>query len=85
MDLPRHQRALHRGFGDALARSFEFAATLGIFTVVGYVIDRALGTIPWFTVGLALFALIGQFVKFWYAYDAEMRREEAQFEAGRRR
>lgn len=85
MDLSRHQRELHRGFGDALARSFEFAATLGIFTVVGYLIDRALGTVPWCTVALALFCLVGQFIKFWYVYDADMRREEARFDEERRR
>ncbi len=85
MDLTSHRRDLNRGFGDTLARSFEFAATLALFTVLGWLLDRWLGTMPWFTVGLAVFALAGLFIKFWYVYDAEMTREQARFEEGRRR
>jgi len=83
VDLTRQQRDLHRGLGDTLARSFEFAASLAIFTVVGYLVDRWLGTVPWFTIALAMFALTGQFVRFWYAYDADMRREQSRFEERR--
>lgn len=85
MDTTRHQRDLHRGFGDALARSFEFAATLGLFTFAGYLLDRRLGTGPWLMVGLAVFCLVGQFVKLWFAYDAEMRGHEQRFAEERRR
>ncbi len=76
MDRLRARRDLHRGFGDALSRAFEFAATTGIFLAIGFGLDRWLGTTPLLMIVLVVFALVGQFVKLWYAYDAEMRRLE---------
>jgi uncharacterized membrane protein len=75
-DIQRSRRELHRGFGDALSRAFEFAATTLVFLGLGWLVDRWLGTTPVFMIVLAVFALVGQFVKLWYAYDAEMRRLE---------
>jgi F0F1-type ATP synthase assembly protein I len=76
VDLPA-RRAMNRGLGDALSRAFEFAATLGLCVVVGLFLDRKFGTTPWFMIGLSIFSLVGQFIKIWYAYDAEMKRHEA--------
>jgi F0F1-type ATP synthase assembly protein I len=84
VDLIPHQRDLHRGFGNALARAFEFAGTLGVFVVVGYLLDRWLGTEPWITLAAALFCVVGQFVKLWAAYTAEMQRHESEFWERRR-
>jgi len=75
----RYQRDLHRGFGNALSRAFEFAGTLGVFVALGWLLDRWLGTAPWLTVVLALFCMVGQFVKLWSAYSVEMQRQEAEF------
>ena len=85
MDPSQHRRELHRGFGDALARAFEFAASLAIFVGLGWLVDRALDTQPWFMIGLGVFCLVGQFIKVWYAYDADMRRHEAAFREERLR
>jgi F0F1-type ATP synthase assembly protein I len=69
---------MNRGLGDALSRAFEFAATLGVCFVIGLFLDRRFGTTPLFMIVLSIFSLVGQFIKLWYAYDAEMKRHEAQ-------
>lgn len=71
------RRDLNKGFGDGMSRAFEIAITPVVFGAVGYGIDLLAGTGPWFAVGLALFAVIGMFVRVWYGYDAEMRAHEA--------
>ena len=77
MDHQRAKRELNRGFGDALAAGFEFAAVAAIFAGVGWLIDRRLGTAPVFTIILVVVALAGLFARFWYSYEATMRRHEA--------
>jgi len=72
----RAKRELNTGFANALTRSIEFAVTTAIFCGLGWLVDRRLGTAPAFIIGLSVLALVGQFVRFWYAYDAEMRRHE---------
>jgi F0F1-type ATP synthase assembly protein I len=72
-----NKRGLYNGFGDGLAQAFEFAVTPAIFGAIGYVIDRALGIVPVFTIVLSLLCLVGIFLKTWYVYDAEMRAHEA--------
>jgi hypothetical protein len=71
------RRELYNGFGDGLARAFEFAATPALFAGGGWLLDRWLGLFPLFTIGLFLFAMAGQFVMMWVRYDAEMKRQEA--------
>lgn len=65
------------GFGDGLSRAFEIALTPAIFGGLGFVVDRMTGTVPVFTIGLLLFALVGMFARTWFAYDAQMRQHEA--------
>lgn len=82
MDLSA-RRDLNNGFGDALSRAFEFAATPAIFGGVGYLIDQWLDTTPIFTIVLALWAVVGSTVLWWYRYDAKMRQIEAELVARR--
>ena len=72
------------GFGNGFSRAFEFAATPAIFGVIGYFVDRWLGTTPFLTIGLTLFAVVGVFLKLWLDYDATMKVEEAKTLAARR-
>ncbi|MGE0880619.1 MAG: AtpZ/AtpI family protein [Acidimicrobiia bacterium] len=76
MDLLREKRELNRGFGDSMARASELALTSALFAGLGYLLDRWIGIFPVLTIVLFLFAVAGQFVKMWYAYDAEMRAHE---------
>jgi F0F1-type ATP synthase assembly protein I len=64
--------------GDRPPHSFELVLTPGLLGLTGYVIDRAIGTVPLFSVLLSLFGIVGVFAAFWYRYDARMRRLEAE-------
>ena len=70
------RRELYSGFGDSLALAFEFAATPSLFGWIGYFIDRRLGTTPWLTIALVIFALAGLTVRIYYRYVAAMAEHE---------
>jgi hypothetical protein len=77
------KRDLYNGFGDGLARAFEYAVTPAIFGFLGWLLDRAVGTLPLFTIVLALLCVVGMFLKTWYTYDAMMRAHDAESPWGR--
>lgn len=79
----RARRELNQGFGEALSRAFELAVTPVVFGFFGYLIDMRLGTSPIFMLVLALFAVVGSFVKLWYAYDGAMKARDAEAPWGR--
>jgi F0F1-type ATP synthase assembly protein I len=76
MDL-RERRELNNGFGEALSRAFELAATPAIFAGVGWLVDRWLGTSPLFLIVLFLFAIAGVGYMTWFKYEEEMKQHEA--------
>ena len=82
MDLD-DRRALYNGFGDTLARGVEFALTPAIFGFLGYLLDRAIGTLPVFLIVFTVLCVVGMFIKSWYAYDAQMKEHEAAAPWGR--
>ncbi|MGD9703674.1 MAG: AtpZ/AtpI family protein [Acidimicrobiia bacterium] len=63
--------------GETFSKGIEFVGVLLVFFGLGWFADRALGTAPWCTIALTLLGVTGQFVRVWYAYDAEMRMHEA--------
>ncbi|MDH4145713.1 MAG: AtpZ/AtpI family protein [Acidimicrobiia bacterium] len=71
-----YRRELNNGFGDALARAFEFAVTPVVFGVLGFLVDRWLGVVPLFTLLFSLTVLAYMFWKMWREYDAAMRLQE---------
>jgi F0F1-type ATP synthase assembly protein I len=78
------KRNANPAVGDALAKAFEFAATVGIFTFIGFGLDRWLGTTPLFMIVLFVIVLIEQILRLWFSYVAEMKvHEEARRQAGR--
>ena len=79
MDLreQRARRELNNGFGEALSRAFELAATPAIFAGVGWLVDRWLGTSPLFLIVLFLFAIAGVGYMTWFKYEEEMKQHEA--------
>jgi F0F1-type ATP synthase assembly protein I len=79
-----NQRELYNGFGDGLAQAFEFAVTPAVFGVLGYILDRVLGTVPLFTILLALLCVVGMFLKTWFVYDAAMKAHDDQSPWARR-
>ena len=63
---------------DSLGRGAEISVSVGIFLVVGLVVDNSLGTRPIFTILLSLFSLLGSFVRMWYVYDGNMKVQEVK-------
>ena len=63
---------------DNIGRGMDFALVILVFLGIGWAIDRALDTRPAFMIGCTVFAVVGQFVRMWYAYDARMSQLEAE-------
>ena len=74
MDLKARQD-LNQGFGNALGLAVEMVGTPMIFGLLGWLLDRWLGTSPVFTLVLFLFGIVGMAVKTYYAYVEKMKRE----------
>ena len=77
MEQQTDTQRLYNGFGNTLARAFELVVTPTLFGLIGYGIDRVLGTLPVFTVILAVFCVIGMSVKMYYGYIVAMEAHEA--------
>jgi F0F1-type ATP synthase assembly protein I len=63
---------------DKIGKGIDVALVTLAFLGIGYGLDRWLDTKPLFMVGLVVLALIGEFLRFWYDYDARMKVLEAQ-------
>lgn len=68
----------YNGFGDGLTLAFEIALVPTILGLIGYGIDRLLGTVPIFTIVLAVLGVIGLSTRLFYDYDARMKEHEAE-------
>jgi len=77
LDL-RDKRELYNGFGETLARAFEFVVTPMLFGFGGHLLDGRLGTGAVFTAMLALFALAGTSIRMYFGYEAAMQAHEAK-------
>lgn len=66
------KRAVASGSSDSMGRGAELAVSVGLFTVGGLLLDGALDTRPWMTIGLVCFAMAGNFARMYYAYTAKM-------------
>jgi F0F1-type ATP synthase assembly protein I len=60
-----------------LGRGTELAVSVLVFTLIGLALDAAFNTLPWFTVGLVIFSTVGNFVRMYYSYNAQMESLEA--------
>jgi Putative F0F1-ATPase subunit Ca2+/Mg2+ transporter len=61
------------------SQGFELALTPAVFGLIGYGIDRLLGTVPAVTIVLAVFAFVGVAVRMWFGYDAQMKVEQERY------
>ena len=48
------------------------AISVLVFCVIGLVVDALAGTTPTITIALVVFSLVGNFVRMYYQYKAEM-------------
>jgi F0F1-type ATP synthase assembly protein I len=69
-------RELNRGFGEALAQAFEFAAVPLLFAALGWWLDDRFGTGPLLLVILATIGFVGVCLRTVYHYLARVEREE---------
>jgi F0F1-type ATP synthase assembly protein I len=69
---------------DKVGKGIDVALVTLAFLGIGYLLDRWLDTKPLFMVGLVVLGLVGEFLRFWYDYDARMKVLEAQRAAGTR-
>ncbi|NCZ56560.1 MAG: hypothetical protein EBY92_03415 [Actinobacteria bacterium] len=56
----------------------EIAGTALVFFVLGWFIDRRVETTPLFMIVFVVVALVAQFVKLYYVYNAQMSQLEAE-------
>jgi len=61
---------------DSLGRGVEIAVSVGVFFVIGLMLDNAFGTKPLLIIVCTLFSMVGSFVRLWYVYDVDMQRQE---------
>lgn len=71
--------------GQRVAHGFNIGLTPVLFAAIGYGIDRAVGTLPVFTVGLSILCIVGLLTRFYYTYKAAISDEEAAAAARRSR
>lgn len=67
----------------SLGKGTELAVSVLVFTLIGLALDAAFNTLPWITVGLVIFSTVGNFVRMYYAYNAQMEAHEESRRAAR--
>jgi len=72
------KRELNNGFGNALNSAVELAVTPALMSLLGWQIDRWLGTSPLFLIVLFMFTISYVAWKQFSAYDATMSRQEQE-------
>lgn len=70
----RSGRSVARETDDGLQQAIEFAAVPVLLGVIGWLVDRALGTEPLLLIALACFGVVGSFASFYYRYRDETAR-----------
>lgn len=78
------RRATWQGFGEGLTQAVEMAATPVLFALLGLFLDGRFHTRPILTVALAVFAMVGSFLRAYYHYAAQVEELERD-KAWRRR
>jgi len=71
--------ANHRRWNEDYQQSgggYELAFSGVIFSLIGLWLDRRLGTLPWFTVGLAVLGFAGSVANVYYRYQRDIARDE---------
>lgn len=66
------------GVEGGIGQGMEMALTVVVFLGIGWFVDAWVDTRPVFTISLVVFAMVGQSVRMWVAYEAKMKVLEEQ-------
>lgn len=77
MDDLKGRQHLYNGFGDTFTRGMEMVLTPALLGGFGYFLDRVIGIVPVLTIVFTVIGVVGVAVKEYYAYEAEIRVQEA--------
>jgi F0F1-type ATP synthase assembly protein I len=78
------RRALTNGFGDTMAKAFEMVATPAVFGFFGWLLDRWLGTEPFFLLTFVIVVFVYEMWKLFAGYGAAMAEHEARLTGARK-
>ena len=71
------------GTDDAFSRSVEIVVTPLAFSGIGWLLDRWIGTGPWFALAFGATAFLGKLTAEWYRYTGRMRGIETEMSSAR--
>lgn len=63
---------------DSITKGAEIAGTVLVFFFLGWFIDRTFNSTPWFMITFVVLAVVAQFAKLYYVYNAQMTDLEAK-------
>ena len=64
--------------------SYELVVSPLILALLGFLVDRWLGTVPIFTIAAGVLGLVGAVIKIYYGYQSEMHAHDIDAPWGRR-
>lgn len=85
MDVRNRRAATQQGYNDALTQALTFVIAPVLLGLLGFAIDRWLGTGPVFMLALASLGVVATFVTAYYEYQARCAREDEGKPWSRRR
>lgn len=85
MDVRNRRAATQQGYNDALTQALTFVIAPVLLGLLGFSIDRWLGTGPVFMLALASLGVVATFVTAYYEYQARCAREDEGKPWSRRR
>lgn len=72
----RSERARRNGFDDGLSQALSLVVGPVLFGLIGFLLDRALGTGPLLAVVLSAFGFLGAVVALYFRYQAAVARDD---------
>lgn len=77
-DESSDRRDTWKGFNDGLAQGIEMSVTPVLFSLLGLLLDRWLGTLPIFAIVFLVLAVTGTFAKAYFVYKHQMEQFETR-------
>jgi F0F1-type ATP synthase assembly protein I len=85
VEVRNRRAATQQGYNDALTQALTFVVAPVLLGLLGFAIDRWLGTGPVFMLALASLGVVATFVTAYYEYQARCAREDEGKPWSRRR